>query len=59
MPGWNGPYFKKGQIPVDPWGNDYHYRSPGEHGAFDLFSLGADNQPGGEGENQDVTSWVR
>lgn len=54
---WNGPYLRKNVIPKDPWGNDYLYRSPGQHGAFDLYSLGADNAEGGEGENQDVRSW--
>ncbi len=54
---WNGPYLKKSTIPKDPWGGDYHYRAPGQHGPFDLYSLGADNAEGGEGENQDVVSW--
>lgn len=54
---WNGPYLKKPVVPKDPWGNDYQYRMPGEHGAFDLYSLGADGTVGGEGENQDVVSW--
>lgn len=54
---WNGPYLKKKQVPKDSWGNEYHYRSPGEHGPFDIYSLGADNTEGGEGENQDVISW--
>ncbi|MDD3517177.1 MAG: type II secretion system major pseudopilin GspG [Chromatiales bacterium] len=54
---WNGPYLRKKEIPKDPWGNDYVYRSPGEHGAYDLLSYGADGQPGGEGENADVVSW--
>lgn len=54
---WNGPYFKKKQVPKDPWGNDYHYRSPGEHGPFDIYTLGADNADGGESENRDVVSW--
>lgn len=54
---WHGPYLKKKQLPRDPWGNPYHYRVPGEHGAYDLFSLGADNLEGGEDENQDVVSW--
>lgn len=54
---WNGPYLKKGQVPKDPWGNDYQYRFPGEHGSFDLWSLGADNREGGDGENADVRSW--
>lgn len=55
--GWNGPYLKKKMVPKDPWGNEYHYVSPGQHGLYDLSSLGADNKEGGEGENKDLTSW--
>lgn len=55
--GWNGPYFKKTVVPDDPWGNPYLYNQPGEHGAFDLLSLGADNQPGGEGDDKDINNW--
>ena len=54
---WYGPYLKKGAVPKDPWGRDYVYRSPGEHGAYDLYSLGADGTEGGDGENTDITSW--
>ena len=54
---WNGPYLSKSKIPVDPWQNEYHYVSPGEHGKFDLFTFGADNKEGGEGEDQDIVSW--
>ncbi|WP_299178580.1 type II secretion system major pseudopilin GspG [uncultured Neptuniibacter sp.] len=54
---WNGPYLKKSIIRDDPWGNAYIYVFPGEHGEFDLYSLGADKQEGGEGENKDVKSW--
>jgi len=54
---WNGPYLKKRKVPKDPWGNDYHYVYPGQQGAYDIFSYGADNAPGGEKENQDVNSW--
>ncbi len=54
---WNGPYLKKKVIRQDPWGNDFHYRAPGQNGEFDLWSLGADNREGGEGEDQDVHSW--
>ena len=54
---WNGPYLKKRVIPKDPWGNDFVYRAPGEHGPYDLLSLGADNTQGGEGENRDIVSW--
>lgn len=51
---WNGPYLKKKQVPKDPWGNEYQYRSPGESGDFDLLTLGADNAQGGQGENKDI-----
>ncbi len=54
--GWNGPYMRRG-IPQDPWGRDYHYRYPGEHGAFDIYSLGRDGSPGGTGEDAEVTNW--
>ena len=54
---WNGPYLSKARVPKDPWQQDYHYVSPGQHGGFDLYSLGADNKPGGEGEDQDINSW--
>lgn len=56
-PNWNGPYLRKTQVPDDPWGNDYQYRSPGQHGPYDIWSLGADGQEGGDGENQDIASW--
>jgi general secretion pathway protein G len=56
-PRWNGPYVKRRDSLIDPWGQMYVYRVPGEHGAFDLYSLGADHSVGGEGEDQDVTSW--
>jgi general secretion pathway protein G len=54
---WSGPYLRRRQVPVGPWGNPYHYRSPGEHGPYDLFSLGANNAPGGDGEDRDIVSW--
>ena len=54
--GWNGPYLKKA-IPLDPWDSHYQYRYPGEHGDYDLYSLGADKAEGGDGENMDVVSW--
>jgi general secretion pathway protein G len=54
---WNGPYLKKGDVPKDPWGFEYQYRFPGEHGGVDIWTLGADNREGGEGENADVRSW--
>ncbi|MGI9422863.1 MAG: type II secretion system major pseudopilin GspG [Hyphomicrobiaceae bacterium] len=54
---WNGPYLKSNSVPLDPWGISYIYRAPGRHGAFDIYSLGADGKQSGEGENQDITSW--
>ena len=57
VPNWNGPYLKKA-VPRDPWGQPYKYVCcPGQHGDYDLWSEGADNAPGGDGENADVTSW--
>lgn len=54
---WNGPYSSK-EIPNDPWGNAYVYKYPGEHGDEpDITCLGADGQPGGEGNNADIVSW--
>jgi general secretion pathway protein G len=54
--GWNGPYIKS-SILKDPWGREYQFRSPGDHGDFDIYSYGADGQQGGEGNNADITSW--
>lgn len=51
--GWNGPYMKGG-VPNDPWGNPYRYANPGPGGGIEVLSLGADNAPGGEGENADL-----
>lgn len=53
---WAGPYLKKA-VPLDPWGAGYVYKSPGDHGDYDLLSYGKDGQPGGTGEAADVTSW--
>lgn len=52
-PGWHGPYLKKG-LPSDPWGAAYLYKNPGRNGGPDVFSLGADGKPGGEGDDADV-----
>lgn len=54
---WKGPYVKKRESLVDPWGRAFLYRVPGQHGEYDLYTLGADNTPGGDGENQDIVSW--
>jgi general secretion pathway protein G len=53
---WDGPYLKK-DIPLDPWGKPYNYKSPGDHGPYDIISYGADGVPGGDGDNRDITSW--
>ncbi|SMG21274.1 type II secretion system major pseudopilin GspG [Dethiosulfovibrio salsuginis] len=50
-----GGYLKK--LPVDPWGKEFIYRQPGDHGDFDLFSCGADGEEGGEGDGKDITNW--
>lgn len=55
---WDGPYLKK-DVPLDPWGKPYIYKSPGDHGPYDLLSYGADGVPGGDGNNRDVASWER
>lgn len=52
-----GGYLEKSRLPKDPWGNEYLYLSPGVHGDYDLLSYGADGAPGGEGKDQDITSW--
>ena len=55
---WNGPYLKGGNVPNDPWGKPYVYRSPGEHGSYDIISYGADGQQGGTGTAADIVSWT-
>lgn len=54
-PNWKGPYLDR--IPKDPWGRPYIYQQPGQHGAFDVSSLGADGKVGGDGEAADVGNW--
>lgn len=54
---WNGPYLRKKVIPKDPWGRDFVYQLPGNHGPYDLYSLGADGAQGGDGEDADIVSW--
>ena len=56
-PDWEGPYLKKADALMDPWRRPYIYRFPGEHGDYDLYSLGADGEDGGEGEDRDLKSW--
>ncbi|MEM1113673.1 MAG: type II secretion system major pseudopilin GspG [Pseudomonadota bacterium] len=55
--GWNGPYLKSA-VPPDPWGREYMYKYPGERSEIDIFSHGADGNPGGEGEDADVGNWA-
>ncbi len=56
---WNGPYLRKNKIPKDAWAFDFYYNIPATKGGleFDLYSLGADNKEGGEGENADIGNW--
>jgi len=51
----SGGYIKK--MSVDPWGNPYEYRNPGENGPVDIYSLGADGEPGGDEQNADIGNW--
>jgi general secretion pathway protein G len=53
---WNGPYLSQNAVPLDPWGNSYEYRSPGETGPYEIISLGADGRKGGSGDDQDIKS---
>jgi general secretion pathway protein G len=55
---WKGPYLSR-VVPLDPWGRPYIYMAPGSENptSFDLYTLGRDGKPGGEGENADITSW--
>ena len=53
---WAGPYIKP-KVPLDPWGAEYNYVFPGDHGEFDIYSFGADGQEGGDGEYADQTNW--
>jgi len=55
-PKWQGPYLSKG-VPADPWGRQYQYRYPGEHGDYDVWSLGSDGVAGGQDADSDVGNW--
>ena len=54
-PNWKGPYLERAA--KDPWGHPYQYAQPGQHGSIDVYSLGADGKPGGDGEAADVGNW--
>jgi general secretion pathway protein G len=58
QPGWRGPYLRK-NVPLDPWGHPYLFASPGVNNpdSYDLYTLGRDGLPGGDGEDADITSW--
>ncbi len=57
-PKWReGGYLEKSKVPLDPWGNNYVYLSPGVNGDFDLTSYGADGEAGGDGNNKDINNW--
>lgn len=53
---WDGPYLPK-EVPMDPWGNPYDYKSPGPQGDFEIISYGADGEPGGENIDMDIFNW--
>jgi general secretion pathway protein G len=55
-PKWAGPYLQK-KLPLDPWRRPYLYKSPGDNGDYDLFSLGKDGVVGGTKDSQDIVSW--
>ncbi len=58
-PKWNGPYLPQ-EVPKDPWGHDWVYEFPGDHGNEpDIISYGADGRPGGDGINADIVSWEK
>lgn len=52
---WNGPYLRGGNVPNDPWSHSYVYRSPGEHGPYEIISYGSDGQEGGSGVASDLS----
>jgi general secretion pathway protein G len=54
---WRGPYLKRSEGLIDPWGRPYQYRNPGQKGQAEVFTLGRDNTSGGTGEDQDLTNW--
>jgi general secretion pathway protein G len=56
-PRWRGPYLKRADGLMDPWGRPYGYRLPGRQSPFEVFTLGRDNAAGGSGENQDIVTW--
>ena len=53
---WNGPYLKRDKGILDPWGKPFIFKAPGDHGSYDISTLGRDGAPGGTGENKDITN---
>ena len=56
IPGWNGPYVVKREIPLDPWGRAYHYEAPGKNTVFDIYTFGRDGKEGGTDEDADISN---
>jgi general secretion pathway protein G len=54
---WNGPYLKAPEMIIDPWGKPYKYRRPGQHGTYDIYSLGPNGTEGAENESSDLRNW--
>ena len=54
---WSGPYVQRAEMILDPWGHPYQYRMPGQHGSYDLYSLGPRGTQGGETDSNDLRSW--
>jgi general secretion pathway protein G len=54
---WDGPYIKKPDSLIDPWGNPYGYKAPGLHSEYDIFTLGSDSKEGGDGDARDIGNW--
>lgn len=55
---WNGPYIEDKKVPIDPWGQEIKYISPGNHNSdYDIFSYGKDKKEGGEGYDADIGNW--
>jgi general secretion pathway protein G len=55
--GWDGPYLTRADGIIDPWDRPFVYKLPGQHGAYDILSYGADGKEGGSGDDQDIGSW--
>ena len=57
VPRWKGPYLRKRSLMQDPWHNEMQFQQPGQHGAYDLYSYGADGRPGGTGNDAEIGNW--